>query len=91
MFLVGVANKEEAREGEQREEEMPEFGALLPRAHLGRVGLRIVVFTTGVEPMSVGVDVGLVKVAEFVDGVMLQIVGYNLFVVRGLWLVLEAV
>ena len=64
---------------------------MLPWADLGRVGLRIVVFTSGVEPMSVGVDVGLIEVAEFVHGVMLQIVGYNLFVFRGLRFVLETV
>ena len=67
------------------------FAALFPGRNFGGVGLSVVVVTSSMQPVTVAVNMELFQVTEFVLWMVFQIVGHDLLVVCGLWLVSEPI
>ena len=74
MLLVLVAEVVHWEKGEDQKEEVTPLWAHLPRGNLSWVGLSVPVVDTLMEPMAVVVNMELLKISEFVERVMLQIV-----------------
>ena len=91
VILVARDDKHHAKEGKQDVEHMAHFAAHLPRVDLSRVRLRVQVVNTAVKPVTVAVNVELLEISEFVQGMVLQVVGHDLVLLSGLGLVGEAI
>ena len=52
---------------------MRPLGAHFPRGYLSGVGLSVPVVHTSVEPVAIIVDMKLLKVTEFVEGMMFKV------------------
>ena len=69
-----IAEPVEWNEGEDQEERVRPLWAHFPGGDLGGIGLRVPVVDTLMEPVTVVVYVELLKVPEFIQGVVLQVV-----------------
>ena len=87
MLLIGESKEPEADEWEEDKEEMAELVTVLPGRDLARISLLTEVVDTTVQPVTIGVDMELFKVTEFVQRVMLEVVGFDLIIFRGLGLI----
>ena len=68
---------------------MVELASHFPGRDLSWVSFRLEVVGSSVEPMSIAINVKLIEVSELVEGMVLQVMGLNLLILGGLWLVLE--
>ena len=63
---------------------------MLPRRDLARVGLLEEIVNAVVKPVTIAVDMELLKVSEFIERVMLQIVRHDLILLLRLRFIFEA-
>ena len=87
MLLIGCSKEPEADEWEEDKEEMAELVTVLPGRDLARISLLTEVVDTTVQPVTIGVDMELFKVTEFVQRMMLEVVGFDLIIFGGLGLI----
>ena len=87
MLLIGESKEPEADEWEEDKEEMAELVTIFPGRDLARISLLAEVVDTTVQPVTIGVDMELFKVTEFVQRVMLEVVGFDLIIFGGLGLI----
>ena len=87
MLLIGESKEPEADEWEEDKEEMAKLVTILPRRDLARISLLAEVVDTTVQPVTIGVDMELFKVTEFVQRMMLEVVGFDLIIFGGLGLI----
>ena len=74
VLLVLIAEEVHGEQGEYQEERVAPLWAHFPGGDLGGIGLRVPVVDTLMEPVTVVVYVELLKVPEFIQGVVLQVV-----------------
>ena len=87
MLLIGESKEPEADEWEEDKEEMAKLVAILPGRDLARISLLTEVVDATVQPVTIGVDMELFKVTEFVQRMMLEVVGFDLIIFGGLGLI----
>ena len=66
---------------------MAELVTVLPGRYLLRISLLAEVVDTTVQPVTIGIDMELFKVTEFVQRMMLEVVGFDLIIFGGLGLI----
>ena len=68
---------------------MIELASHFPGGDLSWISFRLEIIGSTVEPMSVAVNVEFIEVSKFVERMVLKVVGLDLLVFGGLWLVFE--
>ena len=91
MCLVSWTKEPETDKGQQDKEHMADLAALLPRRDLRWIGLGVVVVDTTVQPVTIGIHMVLFKVTEFVQRMMLEVVGFDLVILGRLGLILISI
>jgi hypothetical protein len=74
MLLVLVPEVVHWEKGEDQKEEVTPLWAHLPRWDLSWVGLSVPVVNTLMEPVTIVVNMELLKISEFIKRMMLQVV-----------------
>ena len=94
MLLVSTTEEHEAEWDPSEYEDVIELASLLPGTDVSRRCFGVVVFGPLVQPFSVGIHavaLEVIVILEFVERVMLQIVGLDHLVLAGRRLISESV
>ena len=84
-----ISEKHKCENWEREINGVIELASHFPGGDLSWISFRLEVVGSSVEPMSIAVNVKLIEVSELVEGMVLQVMGLNLLILGGLWLVLE--
>ena len=87
VFLVAVAEEPEGEDGHQNEDRVTQLAATLPRRNLPRVRLSVQIVNAAVQPVTVRIHMEFFIVFELVKRVVFEVVGLNLVIFGGFWLV----
>ena len=88
MNSVLVSEPDEGEEGEEQKERVMFLASGFPGRDLGGVSFSYVEINTSVEPMSVVINMEVVKNSELIHRMVLEVVNLDHFVFSGLTLIL---
>ena len=80
MRLVAVSNEPEAQNGQEDEEKMANFVALVPWTDLTWVRLIAQIINSAMEPVTIAINMELLEITELIQRVMLEIMHDDLII-----------